>query len=42
MSVLVKGLKNTPTPEKSNYEQLSNDIADFCNKAYQNLYFMVI
>ena len=29
MSVLLRGLKFTPTPDKSNDEQLSNDIAEF-------------
>ena len=28
MSVLLKGLKFTPTPDKSSEEQLSNDLAD--------------
>ena len=39
MSVLLKGLKFTPTPEKSNYEQLSNDIAEFHRKLKLKEYF---
>ena len=29
MSVVLRGLKFTPTPDQSNDEQLSNDIAEF-------------
>ena len=39
MSVLLKGLKFTPTPEKSNDEQLSNDIAEFHRKIKLKEYF---
>ena len=39
MSVLLKGLKFTPTPEKSNDEQLSNDIAEFHRKNKLKEYF---
>ena len=39
MSVLLKGLKFTPTPEKSNHEQLSNDIAEFHRKLKLKEYF---
>ena len=39
MSVLLKGLKFTPTPEKGNHEQLSNDIAEFHRKLKLKEYF---
>ena len=39
MSVLLKGLKFSPTPEKSNHEQLSNDIAEFHRKHKLKEYF---
>ena len=42
MSVLLKGLKFTPTPEKSNHEQLSNDIAEFHRKLKLKEYFTVM
>ena len=31
-SVLLKGLKFTPTPEKRNCNQTENDVNDFCRK----------
>ena len=36
---MLKGLKFTPTPEKSNHEQLSNDIAEFHRKLKLKEYF---
>ena len=39
MSVLLKGLNFTPTPEKSNHEQLLNDIAEFHRKLILKEYF---
>ena len=38
-SVLLKGLKFTPTPEKSNYNQTENDVNDFCRKLRPKEYF---
>ena len=42
ISVLLKGLKFTPTPEKSNDEQLSNDIAEFHRKNKLKAYFSIV
>ena len=39
ISVLLRGLKFTPTPDKSNNEQLSNDIAEFHRKLKLKEYF---
>ena len=39
MSVLLRGLKFTPTPEKCNNEELSNDIAEFHRKLKLKEYF---
>ena len=39
MSFLLKGLKFTPTPEKSNYEELSNDVTEFHRKIKLKEYF---
>lgn len=39
MSVLLRGLKFTPTPDKGNDEQLSNDIAEFHRKLKLKEYF---
>ena len=39
MSVLSRGLKFTPTPDKSNDEQLSNDISEFHRKIKLKEYF---
>ena len=38
-SVLLKGLKFTPTPEKSNCNQTENDVNDFCRKLRLKEYF---
>ena len=38
-SVLLKGLKFTPTPEKSNCSQTENDVNDFCRKLRLKEYF---
>ena len=38
-SVFLKGLQFTPTPEKSNDEQMSNDIAEFHKKLKLKEYY---